>query len=109
MLASVYAELGLEVDARREFEVFAAGDFEPLRRDGVWLPCMSSLVTTCVFLRDVERSARMYELLEPYAGRTIGTSLGSPFPTDEPLGRLATALDRYEVAERHFRKGPAQL
>jgi class 3 adenylate cyclase len=103
VLASVYAEMGLEADARREFEFFAARDFEPLRRDTIWLPCMTSLATTCVFLRDGRRAARLYELLEPYADRIIGTMLSNVFPAAESLGRLAGTLGRYEDAERHFR------
>jgi class 3 adenylate cyclase len=93
----------LEPEARREFEFFAAGDFEPLTRDGVWLPCMTSLVDTCIFLRDRERADRLYALLDPYAGRVVGTTLGGVFSVGEPLGKLATLLGRYEDAERHLR------
>ncbi len=102
ILAGVYAALGREEEARREFEHFAAQDFAPLPRDVLWLPSMTTLSSACVFLRDSVRAETLYEELAPYAGQRCLTAVSAPLPVDESLGRLATLLSRYGDAERHF-------
>ena len=47
-------------------------------------------------------AAVLYELLLPWADRFIHLDVLCRSPTAHALGRLATALGRYDDAERHF-------
>ena len=102
-LAYVYSELGRESEARREFERLAANDFADLPRDLVWLPAIAVLSVSCAFLGDADRAATLYDLLLPYAGRTVtaGSQLciGS---ASHQLGLLAATMSRWEEAEKHL-------
>src|SRR5438034_2725663 len=103
-LALVYAEVGREAEARREFEWFAANDFTRLRRDAIWLTTVVLLSEVCTFLGDARRAARLYELLLPYAGRNmvIGNACACTGSIAQQLGLLASTMARWVDAERHF-------
>ena len=49
----------------------AQHDFADIPRDSLWMGCLSYLADVCTFLRDKNRAAILYELLLPYAGRTV--------------------------------------
>ena len=103
-LGWVCAEIGLEHDARREFERFAANDFAGFPRDIFWFTGMAMLVFTSHHLRDRKRAAALYELLAPYGERVVivsasSVSLGCVHAF---LGILASVMERYELAEQHF-------
>ncbi len=68
-LAYIYAELGREAPARREFNQLAAADFADSPRDAGFIPTLGVLSATCTFLGDAARAAILYELLKPYAAR----------------------------------------
>ena len=70
-LALLYSELGLEQEARDVFEHLAADDFTGIPRDALWASCITYLVEVCAFLRDAPRAATLYQLLLPYAQRSI--------------------------------------
>jgi tetratricopeptide (TPR) repeat protein len=61
------------------------------------------LSEVAVFLNDVARAQRLYELLLPYADRcAVIFGLLCQGSVARPLGLLATTLSRYEDAARHF-------
>ena len=70
-LALIYSELGRQREARAEFEHLAQHDFADLPRDALWMACMTYLSDVCTFLGDTARAAILYQLLLPYAGRTV--------------------------------------
>jgi hypothetical protein len=99
------AELGRD-DAARALLADLADDAPDLPRDGCWLPALAvaSLATAQLGERDV--AARLYPLLEPYAGRTIVIPMPHPAvcfgSASLYLGLLAAELDAVDQAETHF-------
>ena len=103
-LALIYKQLGRETEARDEFERLAANDFADLPPDWFWLACVTNLTETCAFLHDAQRAATLYELLLPYAERTVvvgyaHTCYGS---ASRHLGLMAATMSRWEEAAQHF-------
>ncbi len=96
---------GREAAARTQFEYLARDDFAALRRDWNWLGTMAVVAEVCVFLADRPRAARIYELLKPYADRSImvGWSEVCYGAVTRYLGMLATLLERNDDAENHFK------
>jgi tetratricopeptide (TPR) repeat protein len=103
-LALTYAQLGREAEARDAFERLAANGFADLPRDFAWMACVTNLAETCAFLHDAQRAATLYELLLPYAERTVvvgyaHTCFGS---VSLHLGLLAATMSRWDEAVQHF-------
>ena len=100
----IYTELGLTDDARKEFEDLAQHDFADLPRDVVWMGTMTYLVDVCTFLGDRARAEMLYQILLPFAGRNVvvGTGTACYGALSRYLGALATTLDRWDDAARHF-------
>ena len=65
---------------------------------------MTYLVDVCTFLGDRARAATLYQLLLPYAGRTvvIGNAAACYGALSRYLGALATTLERWDEAAQHF-------
>jgi tetratricopeptide (TPR) repeat protein len=92
--------------ARRILHELAVDDFRDLPRDEHWLVTMASLGNVCTLLGDAPRAALLLELLSAYGDlivvhdllRTLNSTVWAT------LGHLATALERYEDAEEHYRK-----
>jgi tetratricopeptide (TPR) repeat protein len=103
-LALIYSDLGLEPEARAEFELLAAHDFTDLPPDALWIACITYLAEVCAFLRDSARAATLYPFLLPYAGLNIVVGWGVVCygAAARYLGLLASAMSRWEAAERHF-------
>jgi eukaryotic-like serine/threonine-protein kinase len=103
-LAMAYVEGGREAEARVQFEYLARDDFTALRRDWNWLATMAILSTLCVFIRDGERAARIYDLMLPYAERIamVGWTEVCYGSVSRYLGNLAALLIRYDDAQRHY-------
>jgi predicted ATPase/DNA-binding CsgD family transcriptional regulator len=108
-LALIYAELGLEREARAEFEHLAQERFTDIPRDGRWLTCITYLVEVCAYLADPMRATTLYELLRPYSGRSIvfGDGVVCYGSASRYLGLLATAMRQWEEAEGHFEEAAA--
>ncbi len=104
-LALIYAELDQLDDARSEFEILAAGNFQLLPRDGVWLASLAYLAQVCSALGDAARAAVLYRLLQPYRGRNlfVGTSIACFGAADAFLGLLSAAMRQWDEAEAHFK------
>ncbi len=103
-LAFLYVELGREVEARRELEVLAANTFAALPRDHNWLVALAFCAQVAAVLGDVERAGQLYELLLPFADRCSVAAPGVAFiaAIAHNLGVLATTLERFDDAGRHF-------
>jgi tetratricopeptide (TPR) repeat protein len=100
----IYSELGLATDARAEFENLARHDFADLPRDSVWMGTMTYLVDICTFLGDRARADTLYQILLPFAGRNVVVSNAAACygALSRYLGALATTLERWDDAARHF-------
>jgi len=103
-LAVIYTELGRTADARAEFEILAQHDFADLPRDLVWMGTMTYLVDICTFLGDRARADTLYQILLPFAGRNVVVGSGAACygAISRYLGALATTLERWDDAARHF-------
>ncbi len=103
-LAVIYSELGRTADARAEFENLAQHDFADLPRDSLWMGTMTYLVDICTFLGDRARADTLYQILLPFAGRNVVVSNGVACygAVSRYLGALATTLERWDDAARHF-------
>lgn len=90
-LAYLYRELDMPDAARAPFEHFAADDFVTIRRDANWRVGVSILASVAATLDDAERSARLYELLRPYAHTTITAGMPAEVlgSVHQPLMALA--------------------
>ena len=100
----IYSDLGLTADARAEFENLAQHDFADLPRDAVWMGTMTYLVDVCTFLGDRARADTLYQILFPFAGRNVvvGNAAACYGALSRYLGALATTLERWDDAARHF-------
>ena len=104
-LAALLAEFGKIDDARAEFEIVAAKDFTDIPPDATWLHTLSFLARAAVALGDKPRAALLYDLLLPYAERTVMTGpaiicLGA---ASRYLGLLAETMGESKQAEEHYR------
>jgi DNA-binding CsgD family transcriptional regulator len=103
-LALIYSELGRTREARAEFEHLARHDFTDLPRDALWMGSLTYLTDVCTFLRDTTRAATLYQLLLPYAERTvvIGNAVACYGAMSRYLGALATTMGQWDTAAQHF-------
>jgi class 3 adenylate cyclase/tetratricopeptide (TPR) repeat protein len=103
--ALLHSEADRPEKVRDEFEQLAIADFADLPRDVVWLICVALLSEVCAYLGDAARSAKLYDLLLPYAGRTVVA--GNPVilcrgSVSRNLGLLAATMRRWDEAQQHF-------
>jgi DNA-binding CsgD family transcriptional regulator/tetratricopeptide (TPR) repeat protein len=103
-LALIYSELGLEQEAREEFEQLAVDDFARIPQDARWVTCMTYLAEVCAFLGDTRRAAILYQCLLPYDGYTIliGPTAACYGAASRYLGMLAATMTRWDEAQGHF-------
>lgn len=100
--AFILAEQGRRIEAlERCRHALAQGIITT--RDDLWISNAGYMADLCLRLRDTELAAELYPVVLPYADRWIagawGTSVG---PIALALARCATAMERWETAERHF-------
>jgi tetratricopeptide (TPR) repeat protein len=102
-LASIYAQLDWQAQARQELEALARHDFCDLPRDGSWLSNLAVLCHVVLLVGDARRAQLLYKLLLPYADRCVVTfALLCQGSASRHLGLLATTMSRYDDAVRHF-------
>jgi DNA-binding SARP family transcriptional activator len=108
LLAVLDLELGKGEVARGVLEALGRDDFAVIPRDPEWMLALCLLVEVAATLGDVERTTVLYRLLEPYEQLVVvdphdfGTGSAA-----RSLGVAATALGRFDEAERHFRQALA--
>jgi hypothetical protein len=96
-------EVGDQAAARAEVERHAPDGFADLPRNGLWILHLCSLAEACVFLRDNERAAQIYNLLAPYADRNAIAISTVPYgPVALRLGMMAALLERWDESDKHF-------
>jgi tetratricopeptide (TPR) repeat protein len=100
----VLAELGDVARARSELEALAAGGIARWPRAHHWLAQLSWLGRAAATIGDRERAAEVYDLLAPYADRTVmvGPSFFCQGSVAQGLGVIAGALERWDEAMAHF-------
>ena len=103
-LTLIYSELGLVQETQAEFEHLAQHDFADVPRDALWMASLTYLVDVCTYLGDKARAAVLYQLLLPYAGRTVvvGNAAACYGALSRYLGALATTLEYWDKATQHF-------
>ena len=102
-LAHLYAELGGEGDARATLDALLARDLAHEHLDAEWTFSIALLAEPCAAVGDAEAIARVYSLLLPYERRYAQAPIEAVFGAlARGLGVLATALGRFDDAERHF-------
>jgi len=108
-LALIYSDLGLEREARAEFEQLATHGFADLPQDARWIASITYLSEVCAFLGDSARAATLYQLLLPYVGHNIvlGHAVVCYGAATRYLGLLASTMSRWEAAEQHFNEALA--
>ncbi len=103
-LPLLYLEVGEVELAREKFELVATQDFADIPFDMSWLSLLGLLAETCTRLGDRLRAQTLYDLLLPYAGQyaLLAISAVCHGSTAYYLGLLATTLERWPDAERHY-------
>jgi tetratricopeptide (TPR) repeat protein len=101
-LANVEARVG-HAGAAPAFAELARDGFAILPFDQEWLLGMALLAETCGALGDAESADVLYRLLSPWSALNAGDHPeGIRGSVARYLGILATALGRWDDAERHF-------
>jgi class 3 adenylate cyclase len=107
-LATNRALQGDVEEARVEFEALVERDFATLPRDFTWTIGICQLAEACARLGDIRRAATLYELLLPFARRTVSIGpIACQGLTSMYLGLLAGTMSRWEEAAGHFEDGLA--
>jgi ATP/maltotriose-dependent transcriptional regulator MalT len=104
-LAWMRAETGRFAAARVALDQLAADDFAWLARDRRnWLPSAAFCAAACSLLGDKRRATYLYALMLPYAGHSVTLHMGMATygPVSRYLGLLASTLERWVQADRHF-------
>jgi class 3 adenylate cyclase len=103
-LSLLYVSLGRHEDGLREMERVAVDDFAPVRGDPNRLVAFSMLAQVSARLEGHPYGEELYELLVPYKDRNVvvGAGWACEGSASAPLAEIASALGRYEDAERHF-------
>ena len=103
LLAWLYLELGRTADARFHFNRLTLTGLASSGAQDGFLTYLAALSMVSCELRNQDRSAALYELLRPYASRTVVFRLGTAFGSVEYyLGRLAASLSRTSQAIQHL-------
>jgi len=103
-LALIYAATGERAACRAVFDELATDNFAAVPRDSMWVTSLAYLTEACVFLGDGDAAAALYDLLLPYAERTVvaGGATACYGAAARYLGMLATVRQEWEAAQQHF-------
>jgi DNA-binding SARP family transcriptional activator len=102
-LAHLQAELEQVAGAERALHELARDGFSGLPFDMEWLFAMSLLVETCALLGATQHAPALYDLLAPWAAFNASNFLeGIRGSVARYLGILASMLERWDDAARHF-------
>jgi DNA-binding SARP family transcriptional activator/class 3 adenylate cyclase len=104
-LASMYAWIGEDAEARRLLAPLAANRFASIPQNSNWATCLASAAIAVVLLDERAWAQALYELLLPHARLNVSGGGGnSPQlgPAAMHLGALAATTGRHEAAAKHF-------
>ena len=101
-MALALAHTGATTQAEEILEEFAAGDFEQLPQDILWLHGMSYLAMTCAAVGRRDIAGSLYDTLVPYSGMVATNGTIDAGPVDLHLGLLAQTLGNAETAATHL-------
>jgi tetratricopeptide (TPR) repeat protein len=108
-LALIHKDRGHDADARAEYDRLAADDFVALVRSNALLPMLPWLAELCAHFGDRHGAALLYERLLRFGSRFISFGPRHCFgPGSHALGLLATTLERWEDAAKHFEDARAR-
>jgi DNA-binding CsgD family transcriptional regulator/tetratricopeptide (TPR) repeat protein len=104
-LAALFAELGMEAEARRELARLTTGGLEQFRQS-LWLASLTYVADACTALGDEAAAALVYPELEAFehGNVMIGHLVSCYGAADRYLGMLAATLGESERAEEHFER-----
>jgi DNA-binding SARP family transcriptional activator len=103
VLADIYARLGRIAEADTLMHELTSRDLSSWHVDEEWLVSICLLAETCALLGDAEPASSLYQLLLPYGSlNAVAVPELALDSTSRPLGVLATLMERYEDAARHF-------
>ena len=103
-LSTLLAETGKIEEAQAVFGGMRARGFAALPEDGTWMVTMVGLCDTCARVGDRDAAAELYEVVSRYPEGNAAVGVGGSFGAiARSLGQLATLVERWEDAERHFR------
>lgn len=102
LLGAVYCDLGRLDEARPLLALDVVTEFAELPRDESWLLMMTSCAVSATGLHDRHASRMLYEQLLPYERLVAAAYASVSGAVARHLGCLATELEHYDVAERHF-------
>jgi DNA-binding SARP family transcriptional activator len=103
LLAHLQARLGRLQEGKQVLDDLAGGRFSALPFDMEWPFGMSLLAETSALLRDTDSAAVLYSLLLPWrAINVVDMPEGIRGSLSRYLGLLATTLQRWDDAARHF-------
>jgi DNA-binding SARP family transcriptional activator len=102
-LAYVHARLGRTSEAQRALKELAHDEVAALPFDQEWLLGASLLAETCALVADARSAEILHRSLLPWeALNAVDQSEGARGSVSRYLGLLATMLERWEEAARHF-------
>ncbi len=102
-LAHLRALQGPTEKARAQLRDLARDDFRALPLDMEWLVGLSLLAEVCALLSEVEAATELYELLFPWAAfNAVDTPEAVRGSVSRYLGLLASTVERWDEAARHF-------
>lgn len=90
---------GRDAEAR---ELALAEDFQKVPLDAVWSGTVYGWADVCSGLGVVDRAQELYDLLAPFSNQLASGGSVLYGSIAWALGRLATTLERYELANGHF-------
>lgn len=103
-LVALYAEIGWLEEARRELADLAADRFAAVPHDPLRPIAVSYLADACTLLGDAEAASLVYRELAALSGTAILLPPTTVYygAADRYLGMLATTMEEWAAAERHF-------
>lgn len=102
-LALIHASGGRTDEALREIDELTADNLGGVSRDLLWMATLVTLVDACAEADESAPAQALYDALLPYASGNVAISgTATAGSAARVLGRLATLLERWELAEEHY-------
>jgi tetratricopeptide (TPR) repeat protein len=103
LLALFCCEVGQTDEARHLLHALVTPDSSRIPVDLYWLRATTDCASVAVRLDDEARCGFLYRQLVPYAGQFVAhNAVGTTGSVSHYLGLLASAMGRFDEADRHF-------